>query len=265
MNTLDLRPLSTAEILDRTFTLYRRHFLFFVGLAAIPRLPGLLFSLLQVQWIGTAGFAATASLTVMTYILAILGYLYSQGAATVGVSEFYLGRSTTLVDSLKQVTNHLGRLFGVAVLSVLTLIAGFVLLIVPGVIAACRLMVCVPAVVVENRGVSDSYSRSWELTKGYAVRAFLIMLLYFVLSIGFSSIASIPLVLGVLRSGSTKVEEMRGLVAMQTVISAALEALLTPILLIATAVYYYDLRVRKEALDLQLMMPNDPAPVSEGQ
>jgi hypothetical protein len=52
---------------------------------------------------------------------------------------------------------------------------------------------------------------------------------------------------------------------MQTVISAALEALLTPILLIATAVYYYDLRVRKEALDLQLMMPNDPAPVSEGQ
>ncbi len=32
------------------------------------------------------------------------------------------------------------------------------------------------------------------------------------------------------------------------------ETLVTPILLIATAVFYYDLRVRKEAFDLQLMM-----------
>ncbi len=30
--------------------------------------------------------------------------------------------------------------------------------------------------------------------------------------------------------------------------------LVTPILTIATAVFYYDLRVRKEAFDLQLMM-----------
>jgi hypothetical protein len=37
--------------------------------------------------------------------------------------------------------------------------------------------------------------------------------------------------------------------------------LVTPILTIATAVFYYDLRVRKEAFDLQVMMDetNPPA------
>ena len=33
-----LRPLSTSELLDRTFHLYRNHFLVFLGIAAIPQL-----------------------------------------------------------------------------------------------------------------------------------------------------------------------------------------------------------------------------------
>ena len=33
MAALDLRPLSLGELLDRTFFLYRRHFLLFVGIA----------------------------------------------------------------------------------------------------------------------------------------------------------------------------------------------------------------------------------------
>ncbi len=36
MAALDLRPLSLGELLDRTFFLYRRNFLLFVGIAAIP-------------------------------------------------------------------------------------------------------------------------------------------------------------------------------------------------------------------------------------
>ena len=38
MATLDLRPLSLGEILDRTFTLYRSHFvLFFLGIVRLSR------------------------------------------------------------------------------------------------------------------------------------------------------------------------------------------------------------------------------------
>ena len=38
MAALDLRPLSLGELLDRTFFLYRRHFLLFIGIAAVPYL-----------------------------------------------------------------------------------------------------------------------------------------------------------------------------------------------------------------------------------
>jgi hypothetical protein len=36
MADLDLRPLSLGEILDRTFSLYRRHFILFLGINAFP-------------------------------------------------------------------------------------------------------------------------------------------------------------------------------------------------------------------------------------
>jgi hypothetical protein len=42
--------------------------------------------------------------------------------------------------------------------------------------------------------------------------------------------------------------------------SFAAEVLVTPFLLIATSVFYYDLRVKKEAFDLQMMM--DPTSVA---
>ncbi|MGB7283639.1 MAG: hypothetical protein WBE13_15335 [Candidatus Acidiferrum sp.] len=47
MSTLDLRPLSVGELLDRTFSLYRRHFLLFIGISAIPELLVLALQLVQ--------------------------------------------------------------------------------------------------------------------------------------------------------------------------------------------------------------------------
>jgi len=47
MAGLDLRPLTLGEILDRTFSLYRRHFLLFLGITAIPQLLILALNLTQ--------------------------------------------------------------------------------------------------------------------------------------------------------------------------------------------------------------------------
>jgi hypothetical protein len=38
MPDVDLRPLSIGEMLDRTFSLYRRNFVLFVGITALPNL-----------------------------------------------------------------------------------------------------------------------------------------------------------------------------------------------------------------------------------
>jgi hypothetical protein len=49
--------------------------------------------------------------------------------------------------------------------------------------------------------------------------------------------------------------------AMTEVSSSIATTLVQPILLIATSIFYFDLRVRKEAFDLQLMMNPDASQV----
>ena len=44
--SLDLRPLTLGELLDRSFSLYRHHFWLFVGIMALPSLLGLTFGVL---------------------------------------------------------------------------------------------------------------------------------------------------------------------------------------------------------------------------
>ena len=55
-------------------------------------------------------------------------------------------------------------LIGVAVVSSAAILAGFVLLLVPGLIAALAFSVAYPAAVVERLGVVGSMRRSWRLT-----------------------------------------------------------------------------------------------------
>ena len=49
MDAMELRPLSTGEILDRTFTLYRQNFLLFLGISAIPHVLVLVLNLARVS------------------------------------------------------------------------------------------------------------------------------------------------------------------------------------------------------------------------
>lgn len=94
MNHLDLRPLSLGEVLDRTFSLYRRHFPVFMGIAAIPHLLTLALGLLQVLYIQhpvvigqgdkartvmlpAHGLAVSAGTALVALVLGIVVYLWS--------------------------------------------------------------------------------------------------------------------------------------------------------------------------------------------
>ena len=53
MDNVDLRPMSLGEVLDRTFTTYREHFLLFAGITALPYLLTLLFNFGSCCWAAT--------------------------------------------------------------------------------------------------------------------------------------------------------------------------------------------------------------------
>src|SRR5580692_7050793 len=101
MPELDLRPLSLGEILDRTFTIYRRNFLLFIGIIAIPQLMVLAFNLAQTLLKGPSSHKVLSTVSATTgVLLTIVGiagvviyvaaYLFAHGGTVYAVSDLYL-------------------------------------------------------------------------------------------------------------------------------------------------------------------------------
>ena len=131
---------------------------------------------------------------------------------------------------------------------------GLILLIVPGIFIACRLFVSVPVMLTESRGPRDALSRSWDLTQGAAGRAFVIYLLYLVILFGLGLLLVSPFTALAVFAGVKNPEMLRFWTFMADLGNRVASTLVSPILLIASSVFYFDLRVRKEAFDLQFMM-----------
>ncbi|MGB2623092.1 MAG: hypothetical protein WA857_05795 [Candidatus Acidiferrum sp.] len=280
MADVDLRPLSLGEILDRTFSLYRKNFLLFVGITAIPQVLVLAMNMAQTsvmrfptarrpvpveqfQVSSVGGLAAFGLAWVLIgLIVYMVAYLFAQGGTVFAVSELYLGHKITIGAALGRMRGQLLSLFGVILLNGLAIMGATLLLIIPGVYVACRLIACVPAALLEDLGPRSSLERSFSLTKDFAGRAFVIFFLYFVLAYAATMLFSFPFLVGVGLSVRNP-EAMRMWVELSHVGQFIAGVLVGPFLTIATAVFYYDLRVRKEAFDLQLMM-NPTGPISTG-
>jgi len=115
----DLRPLSTGEVLDRTFQLYRSRFALFASLAALPAGVSFLTGALQVLL--TTGERAlrngmhiqTISKPVLYWIIVAVGLLLyftcygiTQAATTWAVAEIYLGKPASVGAAWRAATAH---------------------------------------------------------------------------------------------------------------------------------------------------------------
>jgi hypothetical protein len=274
ISILDLRPLSIGELLDRSFSIYRRNFLLFLGISAIPHLLVLALQLARLAFTTSAfpvlpgarsefqaassgfsleGLLGAAAFFVLGLVVSVIAYLFSQGGTVFAVSELYLGRATTIGQSLRRVRGELIALFFVVFLGYLAIVVGFLFFFIPGVYLACRLCVCIPAALLENLGPFDAFGRSFQLTEQNAGRAFLILLLYAVLWYDAVIVVDVPFVFAV-QAAVHNPGTVRTLTALVEVGNWVANVLITPVFTIASAIFYFDLRVRKEGFDLQLML-----------
>jgi hypothetical protein len=262
----DFRPLSLGEVLDRSFSLYRRHFSLFVGISAFPHYFTLSWYLLRDVLITAPSIRARAlghrppgegmlflAALVSFIVEACFVYLVAQSGVANAVSDLYRGRSTSVAAALRQSFAHVARLAGCTILNAMALVAGFLLLIVPGLVLATRLIVALPAATVENLRPTKAFRRSFELTRDFSGWSYPIYLLYLLLRILVSLALFYPQ-----RLADTLVgyDAQLGTVslAMVQVAGVAAAIVIGPVLWISTTVFYFNLRVRKEALDLQWMM-----------
>jgi hypothetical protein len=255
----ELRPLSLGELLDRTFFLYRKNFMLFVGIIALPHLVLLAFQLTGVALQAArtlTGPLASILWTLATLVVSLGVMAASQGATVVAVSHVHLGRPASIAESFAAIK---GRVFYLALIMIgywIGIGVGFALLIVPGIILLLMWAVTIPVAVIEDKGLRDSVSRSAELTKGHRGRVFVIYFLFLVLIYAVYLAWQIPIlaVMGTMvrRHGPTAVP-------LWTQIALPLgnflsQCLVGPLMTIGLSLLYYDERVRKEAFDLQHMM-----------
>ncbi|MGH9599526.1 MAG: hypothetical protein ACRD27_06655 [Terracidiphilus sp.] len=108
--TAALRPMNLGEILDRTFEIYRKRFLLFVGIAALPALIGLGLQLADLDWLHVRSLAQPVGrLNIFVWGFVVeLGFLQVYALATIPVvpsffhsaSKGYFGESDSVLRSL---------------------------------------------------------------------------------------------------------------------------------------------------------------------
>ncbi len=250
-----LRPLSTSELLDRTFHLYRNNFLVFVGIAAIPQMFVLVLQLAGSGLMVGSPILGGLFTSIVAGLASFVAIEISQAATVLAVSEIHLDKPATIGAAFSSAKQSLGRVIGISLGVGIAVGIGFLLLVIPGVYLALAWSLAIPVTVLEGGGLGDSTSRSKALTKGSLGRIFVIFLLVAILTFVVSFIIQFPLGLLTALAGQNYIVGNTALAhAMQSAGNFLSTSLVGPLATIALTLIYYDQRVRKEGFDLQLMM-----------
>jgi hypothetical protein len=284
----ELRPLTTGEILDRTFFLYRSNFWLYVGLASIAAGASVLTSIGKLAYfrLNATMQSSSPKAMVWTSVITVVGllvyfavYSVTHAATVSAVSAIYLGEETSIGAALGAVRGNWVRfclislwqswsagwifllLFAPAVLipalglrnlnGLVALLVGLAMIsFVYGIIAYIRNSLAIPAAVMENLRVRAAMRRSKVLVAGRKGRIFLLGLLMIALYM-VAGMIQMPFALLILHSRSAE----HVLVQIISLLVAFLcSSLIGPVAAIALCLFYIDERVRKEAFDIEFLM-----------
>ncbi len=314
---VDLRPLTTSELIDRGFILYRTHFTGFLLLALLGQIAPLLSQIavtasglnpsqnevLDQPWQAVEKVGLIMGISLLAQVVAFA----FEVVATFFIGDAYLGKIPSVGDSLKKLSLCFGRSIWTCLLSRLVigltfifpalamtaaylyalyyppveflslLVFGglalilFVLSMAPVLVVFMRLMVTVPALALEGLGGWKAIQRSSTLVRfdpGLGIfywgemRLSFLLLPLFIIELLILSLTSLPLVLfqvsESIRHGAT------GQIATPPDSTLILSQILTylagsviwSLYPIATTLFYYDVRIRREGYDLEIMAQN---------
>ena len=242
MATYELRPLSIGEILDGALILLRRHFALVLGIAVVCEgIP----TAMDVYIDLTGGGSQNPGLSLLDRLLTLVGSVLVTGATVRVVSEAYLGRTPLFGDAMRFAGSRFGTILGANIMSGFLTVLATLALVIPGIVVACGYSVAAEAAALESGSAGEALRRSWDLTKGFRWKA---------LALGVVSIGLILVVyLGAGVLGGILGAVMGGLDTVLAVFAACVSLLIYPVISCVFTLFYYDLRVRKEGFDLEML------------
>jgi hypothetical protein len=223
---------SAGQVIGRSFSVWFGNFVPFSFVALAVFLPEILFVVVMPDQ-GSAGW------NVLDRLVSMLCGVIAEGAIAFGVLRALRGERTGIGALLERGLGKSRKVLGVSLVVAIIEVVGTVLLIVPGLMAACAFFVAVPAIVIETGADTDSaMKRSRVLTKGnrWAILAVLAVVVAVRLAVG-----------GAADVGAGLVEDLLPHPVPAVLVSVVI-ALTVPLGAAAAAVAYHDLRVTQEGI-----------------
>lgn len=251
-HTPRFEAMTVGMLLDRAFRLYGRNLALMLGIVAAAYVPLYAIHLAIEAGVASVGLrtgSLTANLLSQLALLILwvsVALPLATGAATYAISERYLGNDVTVFQALKRALKRFVTLAVAQLIIIVRVFFGFLLFIVPGILWSLSYALVIPVVLVEGHKAAPSLRRSWELVKGNRKKVFAVMVVVWVLQgllgIGVKQVVGLFFTQESLRTG-----------LLQTALTDAVSMFLTPLVVIADILLYYDFRIRKEGFDLEML------------
>ena len=272
-----LRPLGVGELLDAAIKVCTAHAGVLLKAVLVVIVPVQIVSAIilastvtdsdylniTTSDVGTGDTAAFWAGQLVVVLLSWVSYLLATGACFHAIADGWLGRQPSWRDSLRFATRRAHSLLWISLLYGLGFVVGLVLCIAPGVWLAVAWSVAFPVLFVEDLRGSKALGRSFELVKDRWWPTCGVIAIGFVLAMIVSSIFTYGL------GALALVNDSLGFLILLTTLGGLLSSLLTtPFQAAIISVVYFDLRVRKEGFDLELLAARlaggDPLPRQQG-
>ena len=256
-------PMTTGALLDRAFRLYTGNFALMLGIAATAYVPFYLIMLAIQSRFGANFPSRDATLSTLLFQLvfmilwASIAFPIASGATTYAISERYLGNDVTIGAALRRGLSHFWPLSIAQITATIRVVFGFFLLVIPGILWMLSYSLVVPVILVEGQKALPSLRRSSDLIKGFRGKAFCILLVVNLLQVVLAG--GVGVIAGMLFNTETGAGSM-----LSSALNNLLSIFLTPLGIVAAILLYYDMRIRKEGFDLEMLsraIATEPRPL----
>ncbi len=261
-----LRPLSLGEILDVSIKICVRNWRTLLKAVLIIVVPVQIVSavLTADYTVSSLDFSTNPDQTpeetleelnsylgglAISTLLQMLAVLLASAACFRAIAQAYLGDEPDWRASLKFAIERAPQLLWLTFLTFLGVLGGFILLIGPGIWLYFAWAVAMPVLLVEGARGRHALRRSFGLVKGTWWRTFGVLVVGFILAGIVSAIVQGAFLIGIIIEPDNDVLVLI-LSALSGIVGLAIS---TPFQAALLTVVYFDLRVRKEGFDLELL------------
>lgn len=252
----DIKPLGVGEILDQSVKLLQNRFTLFLGISACIAIPaGLIvgFSMLAItpqlppnpteQDIVVFQAAMARNLIpimLMSSVSMIIVYPLTTGSMIHAVASEYLGKPTTVGESIAAALKKFFPLLGTSILMFLAVYIGLICCVIPGLYLLVRYTLSSHAVMLEDRAGTGALSRSSELMLSDRTK-------------NYNSLVLLWLLLGFAGFGINYVSGFIPQPHLKIVAGVVIQSLFQAFGAAAIAIFYFSCRCKADNFDLQLL------------